>query len=282
LIPAHNSPSEELSHFKPAQEAQMNDPPDPNATEQSPASELSITAYLLTSRNMTLHPGQAERVWMDNTVNRFAYRCMPMLLANQTGWMICCQHDMRMTWDGTPGTNAIKIEVLGGEGMCPALSSFGSGIVTFTIPYLFRTSPGYNLLVQGPANLPKDGISPLSGLVETDWAESTFTMNWMFTRPNHSVTFTKGEPIAMIIPLKRYEAEQFEPVIQLIDANPELKASYEVWANSRRKFNSDLKVKDSEAQKVGWQKHYAQGKTMDGQRTEVHQSKIKLRPFKKV
>jgi antitoxin (DNA-binding transcriptional repressor) of toxin-antitoxin stability system len=255
-------------------------PDDPGNAAQPAPEGLSITAYALTGRNITLQPGQGDRRWMDLTSHRFAYRCMPMLLANQTGWDLCSTHDLRATWNGSANINAITIEDLGGEGVCPALSSFGSGILTFTIPYLFRTSPGYNLLVQGPANMPKDGISPLSGLVETDWAESTFTMNWMFTRSNHTVIFTKGEPIASIIPLKRYEAEQFEPVIQDINQNPELKASYEKWAVSRRQFNNDLRVAGSEAQKAGWQKHYAQGKTITGQRTEVHQSKIRLRPFK--
>jgi antitoxin (DNA-binding transcriptional repressor) of toxin-antitoxin stability system len=258
----------------------MTDPADTDHPQQEGQSDLTIIAYQVTKRNMSLQPGHGDRIWMDETVNRFAYRCMPMLLANQTGWLICSNHDLRISWDGTQGVNAVTVENLGGEGVCPALSSFGSGIVTFTLPYLFRTPQGYNLLVQGPANMPKDGISPLSGLVETDWAESTFTMNWIFTRPHHTVTFSKGEPIAMIIPLKRYEAEQFQPIIQDIAQNPDLKTSYEAWAISRRQFNNDLKVKGSEAQKVGWQKHYAQGKTMTGKRTEAHQSKIKLRPFK--
>jgi hypothetical protein len=30
-------------------------------------------------------------------------------------------------------------------------------------------------------------ISPLDGIVETDWLEATFTMNWKLTRPNHTV-----------------------------------------------------------------------------------------------
>ena len=62
-------------------------------------------------------------------------------------------------------------------------SNFGYGIVTWYLPYLFRTSPGYNLWVRGPVNSPKDGIVPLEGLVETDWAEATFTVNWKITRP---------------------------------------------------------------------------------------------------
>lgn len=242
--------------------------------------KLALTAYRLNNWPMDIVPGDTDRLWMDQTSNRFAYRCMPMLLANQTGWMVCNSHDITITWDGRPSIDALTIVATGGEGPCPAVSAFGSGIVTFTLPYLFRTPPGYNLLVQGPANMPKDGVSPLSGLVETDWSESTFTMNWMITRPGHTVTFAKGEPLAMIIPLRRYEAERFDPMIDDIAKNPELNAAYTEWADSRRQFNKDLGVPGSDAQKAKWQKHYAQGKTVGGRRTQAHQNKIKLRPFR--
>lgn len=249
-----------------------------NLPEALPA--LALTAYRVTDQAMDIRPAETDRLWMDATISRFAYRCMPMLLANQTGWVICNSHDLEISWDGRETSDAIAIADHGGQGVCPAVSTFGTGIVTFTLPYLFRTPAGYNLLVQGPANAPKDGISPLSGLVETDWAESTFTMNWMFTRPNHTVTFAKGEPIAMIIPLRRYEAEQFDPKMDDITNNPDLFAAYTQWANSRRQFNDELTMPGSDAQKAGWQKHYAQGKTISGRRTQAHQSKIKLRPFR--
>lgn len=264
----------------PPNAAQTNDEAQGGTDEGAGLPTLSLIAYRLNNVPMEIVPGHTDRLWMDNTSSRFAYRCMPMLLANQTGWMVCSSHDLEITWDGRSSIDGITVVNKGGEGICPAISTFGSGILTFTLPYLFRTPPGYNLLVQGPANMPKDGISPLSGLVETDWSESTFTMNWIFTRPGHTVTFAKGEPVAMIIPLKRYEAEQFDPVIDDIAHNPELNAAYQEWANSRREFNKDLRIKGSEAQKAKWQKHYAQGKTVGGRRTEAHQSKIKLRPFR--
>src|SRR3546814_13729675 len=59
---------------------------------------------------------------------------------------------------------------------------FGSGIVTFSLGHLFRTSPGVNLWIKGPSNRPKDGASPLEGIIETDWSPYTFTMNWQLTR----------------------------------------------------------------------------------------------------
>ena len=79
------------------------------------------------------------------------------------------------------------------------VSHFGCGIITWTLPYLFQTPPGWSLLARGPANWPFDGVSPLEGIVETDQAASTFTMNWKITRPDFTVRFDRGDPICMIV-----------------------------------------------------------------------------------
>jgi len=240
---------------------------------------LSLEAYRLHPMGMPVVAGTGARDWMDATPNRFAYRCLPMLIANQAGWYILTEHAISVTWDGSERIDGLRIECTAGPPPCPAISSFGSGILTWTVPYLFRTPPGYNLLVRGPANWPKDGIAPLEGIVETDWSESTFTMNWKVTRPNHPVTFAQGEPVAMIVPQPRGELELFRPVLRDIAGHPELREAYEAWAESRRQFNDDLHKTDSEARKQGWQKHYAQGRTIAEKRATEHQSKLVLQAF---
>ena len=239
---------------------------------------LPLIAYRLNNNRMPIITGPNDRLWMDQTPSRFAYRCMPMLISNQSGWMILSNHRISVIWDGRQALEGVRINCLSGDpGLCNAVSIFGSGILTFTLPYLFRTPPGYNLVAQGPTNRPKDGISALSGVIETDWAEATFTMNWMITRPHHAITFEKDEPICMIIPQKRYEIERFQPIIRDITSDPELNEDYLKWAESRRKFNEDLKVPGSKATKDGWQKHYTQGKTITEKRSTSHQSKLNLR-----
>lgn len=240
---------------------------------------LSLIAHRLNPVGMPMVVGTSTRAWMDATPNRFAYRCLPMVIANQAGWYVLTEHAVTVTWDGSPKIEGLRVECLAGAPPCPAISTFGSGILTWTLPYLFRTPPGYNLLVRGPANWPKDGIAPLEGIVETDWAESTFTMNWQITRPDHAVTFNVGDPVAMIVPQPRGELELFRPEIHDIGTDPELRESYEKWANLRRQFNEDLHKVDSEARKQGWQKHYTQGKTVTEARSTEHQSKLALRAF---
>ena len=49
---------------------------------------LPLIAYRLNNTQMKLVAGPTNRQWMEETPNRFAYRCMPMLLSNQSGWMV--------------------------------------------------------------------------------------------------------------------------------------------------------------------------------------------------
>jgi LPS sulfotransferase NodH len=158
----------------------------------------------------TVVPGGPTRAWMNATPNRFAYRCLPMVIANQWGWMIETSHRVEAVWDGSHQPAGLVVTSDAGD-KCIAASHFGSGVLTFHVAHLFRTPPGYNMHVRGPANMPKDGICALEGIVETDWMEATFTMNWKLTRPNHPVVFEAGEPIAMISPVRRNELERFVP-----------------------------------------------------------------------
>ncbi|MGO9101339.1 MAG: DUF6065 family protein, partial [Mycobacterium sp.] len=71
------------------------------------------------------------------------------LLANQSGWQISCPATVSVRWDGGNRIKAIEFDHHGPWSPDPHLwpsSQFGSGIVTFVPPFLFRTSPGYNLL----------------------------------------------------------------------------------------------------------------------------------------
>jgi hypothetical protein len=159
------------------------------------------------------------------------------------------------------------------------VSLFGSGILTFAIGYLFRTAPGYNLHVRGPANSPKDGITALEGIVESDWSEATFTMNWKITRANHPLVFEEDEPIAMISPLKRGEVERFRPELHDISDDPQLATLHREWAASRQKHNAELKVPGSAARKEGWQRHYVRGISIRKEPAGEHQTKLSLADF---
>lgn len=240
----------------------------------------TITAHLINPESrMAIEPASAKREWMDQTANRFAYRCLPLALANQAGWVLLNQRRIEITWNGSNNQDAIRVVAEDGSAPHYVQSHFGHGIVTFLIPYLFRTTEGYNLLMRGPANWPKDAIYPLEGLIETDWLEASSTMNWRLTRPNVPVVFEKDEPIAMIVPMRRGEMESFSPRIQTLSDNPSLQEGFARWAQSRGQFNRDLHQPDSEASKQGWQRHYMQGKSVDERSASEHQTKLRLADF---
>jgi hypothetical protein len=222
-----------------------------------------------------------QREWMSNTRDAFANRCLPLLIANQAGWLVLSPHTVRAVWDGTPSLKSVCIENLEGPEPYLAMSHFGHGILTFTIPFLFRTPPGYNLLVRGPTNLPKDGVYPLDGIVETDWSTATFTMNWQLTRAQHAVTFQRGEPIAMLVPMRRGELESFDPEIRGLYDDPEVAKAFLEWRKSRTQFIQDLPVKGTTANEEAWQKDYVHGRAPDGTVAKEHQRKLALKPFRK-
>jgi Family of unknown function (DUF6065) len=246
----------------------------------SPGERPLVAYHVSASTRLEIAPAPIARDWMAMTANGFANRCLPLLVANQAGWWVISPQTLRVVWAGGAQLDDVSVELEDGAPPLCAASHFGHGIVTFTIPYLFRTPPGWNLLVRGPANLPKDGACALEGIVETDWCPATFTMNWKLTRPTLEVRFHRGDPIAMILPVRRGELESFTPEVKRLDAERSVSEGYREWRRSREAFLADLKIPGSSAQDELWQKDYMQGRRADGTSAGEHQRKLSLRPFR--
>jgi hypothetical protein len=202
-----------------------------------------------------IRPAGRERSWMETPAGKFAYRCLPLVIANQYGWEILSTHHIRASWDGTSGREGIVIENISGDGRLHAASHFGLGVITFQIPFLFKTPEGWNLMVRGPMNSPKDGIVALDGVVETDWSHATFTMNWRFTRAC-TVEFGLGEPICHFFPVQRGAVEKFRTELRMLEGAPELSAKFQEWLRSRDWFFWALGKQKPQVVAQGWQKDY--------------------------
>lgn len=240
------------------------------------------------------HSGSAERVrivpsarwrrWMNTTNERFANRCLPLLMANEAGWTLLNPLAFTATWTGGSHWRDLRIEFDDPDGLRPlAESNFGYGILSWGIPVLFSTPPGYNLLARGPANLPKDGACALEGLVETDWSVATFTMNWKVTRPDYPVRFEIGEPFCLLVPQRRGELEAFRPVHRDLSTVPAVRAGVKSFEDRRedlqkRKFIADFIGRESEAW-AEWEGGYFRGHDADGATFSEHQTKLRLRQF---
>jgi ADP-heptose:LPS heptosyltransferase len=251
-----------------------------NATSPKTQKEkkLALVAHSAWGFDTKIVPAWTQRYWMDMTREHFAYHCLPMVLANQSGWFILAPHGAVAEWNGGLSPKDLKVEATGNPSIVQAMSQVGSGILTWTLSYVFRTPRGWNLLCRGPANYVKDGLCPLEGLVETDWAVASFSMNWKFTRPGRC-TFAAGEPIAMLVPHRRFDLEQFSPQLAALDENPGLREGYDVWIRSRHAFWKLQQRGDPGALRQKFQKHYFRGTTNQGVSFLEHQKARRLAPF---
>jgi hypothetical protein len=154
-----------------------------------------------------------------------AYKCLPLVVANQWGWQILCPTDVVATWDGTPSLSGLQVRVA--PQFTPAIKSqFGEGIITFSPPWLFRTPRGWDLYLKGPSNRWKFNCVPLEGVIETWWLNYTFTLNWKILEPG-TVFFARGESLGQLIPVPHAtfeDATAFEGPIGVVepDASQEL------------------------------------------------------------
>lgn len=234
----------------------------------------SVKAFAVgDTHGWVIEPASPRRDWMDAIPNGFAYRCLPLVIGNQSGWVIRCPAAFTAEWSGAPDLHATAITLdAGSERYKPViLSHFGHGILTFSLPWLFRTSPGLGLLVRGPTNAPKPGIAPLDAFVETDWSPYTFTMNWKILHARAPVRFERGEAIAQVLPYSMDLAERCAFSIAPIDADPKTRAAFEAWRASRNTFNARP---DRTAEE--WQKGYMRGQTPDGSAATNHRTNLKL------
>lgn len=242
---------------------------------------MRLTCYPTSGAPPKIIAAPLERDWMDKTPQGYAYRCLPLNIANAHGWLILNTAPFIAQWDGGAAPESITIQPTGKttEPLL-AMSHFGNGVLTFNVNGLFRTEPGYDLWVTGPVNMVKDAIQPLTGVVETDWSPFTFTMNFKFTRPLTPVSFGLDEPFCMIFPVPRGLVEAVQPEFRSMQDDKEVYDAYTAWAESRRHFNAALKVEGSEAQQQKWQKDYFRGATNWGKSPADHRTKVKLRQFK--
>lgn len=243
---------------------------------------MKLVFYANEHTDIDLRPNPPTREWMDNTAQSYAYRCLPLNIANTHGWSFHLPFDLEIFWDGGDELSSIRMRAKGANSPAQvAVSDFGHGILTFYIHGVFRTEPGWNIYISGAPNRPIDGLYPLHGVVETDWSPYSFTMNWQITRAHEWLKMPKDFPFCSIMPVQRHMMESVEPEMRLMKDNAELFESHETWSKSRQQFNDDLGNPDSDAVKTKWQKNYYQGKLLTGEDgTDDHKIKLRIQKFK--
>ena len=223
--------------------------------------------------------------------NKHAEKCLPLSIANTIGWEFLCPDGVTITWDGGPSEEALTVVFDHPERWATARtdtsrpqpfakSHFATGVVTFDIGRLLRTPPGWSLMVTGKPNDYRDGIYPLTGVIETDWLDYTFTMNWKMTRPG-TVRFEQGEAFAFVTPIQIAPIVECQPVEHSLADHPELAGNVRAGAIERDQLMARLKARDPETVKHPWGRRYWLGQQPEGSTAPapaVHYNKVRTKP----
>lgn len=236
---------------------------------------MKLKIFALANSPPRIARAERARRWMDEFPARHPYRCLPLAIANAYGWDVLSPYTFSATWNGGKSAQDITFEAPGAPYLSHLVNgNFTHGIITLHTGYLFRTEPGWHLVATGPLNAPKDGIVPLTGIIETDWLPYPFTMNWQFTRPC-SVRFEEGEPFCRVFPVPAGAVQSAEPEVHDLTHDPELFRQYQVWKEKRDEFMTKYRSGDQATIKQSWQKFYFEGKYADGVETgAAHTSKL--------
>lgn len=244
----------------------------------------TIRAHLVPGVNIVvedyIRPCEIKRDWMDAIPQQYIYRCIPLLAANTMGWEILNPSTSEVTWNGGDLTNAMQIDTET-PGKFTAASHFGTGMVTWYVPFLFRTSPDLGLLITGPANHEHNNAVPLDAFVRTDWLPFPFTMNWRITQTDTAVRFEAGEPICRILPYPIAMLNETKLEIDLLSKDPGFLAEVNEFGRARAKNSQRQQADALRAQQTGeelkgegvWNAQYVKAKAKDtGEGMEPHQT----------
>ena len=248
---------------------------------------MDLVCYLIDDRPVDIRPARNRRDWMNQTPGSYAYRCLPLSIANAHGWEVRCPLTCEAEWNGGSTKDDIHVmiddeDTRTAKPLTFAESHFGGGILTLNVGVVIETPPGYDLWVTGPANEFKDGIQAMSALIETYWMPFTFTMNWKITRPHQTVRFQKGEPFRFFFPIEHGAVERFNPILEQISKEPELERQHEFAFYKRAAplvlknlKGEELEIKNKDRFE-GW---YMRGGMPDGTEVADHKRRLQVKPF---
>lgn len=240
---------------------------------QPGANAPTLEAYAINDHPQRLIPARPQREWMDAFPDHHPYRCLPLAIANAYGWQLILPASVTAEWNGGMAKEDLTIDC----SQNLAVSNFAGGVLTFYVSYVFRTDPDHHLLVTGPTNVFKDGVAPMSAVIETDWLPYSFTFNYQFTRPG-VVTWEAGEPYAQICVITARLQDDIVPVIRHLSENAQLAADHRAWLARRAALSSRQSSKGATTGRDDWDRDYFLGRYADGRPTEAeHTMRLRLK-----
>ena len=244
---------------------------------------MDLIAYVHDSWRPLIRAARPERDWMDASPEKYAYRCLPLTVANTHGWELISPVTVRARWNGGPRPSDVEVQIVEGDRHSSVNPTplFGLGTFTFHVPALFRTPPSTSLWVRGSPNWFKMGLHGLDGIVETEWLQFTFTMNWKITVTNMWVTIAMGEPFCFFHPVRLADIQSINPRFVPMSEAPEVAAELTRWNDSRSQFQAEVQRREPFLRPdEKWQKNYMRGVDLDGVKQPNHIIKLRLPEFK--
>lgn len=170
-----------------------------------------------------IFPLEKDRYWF----TKHFYKCLPLALGNIQGFGFSCPFGFDVIWNGGESTEDLQIffhenysNFLDKNSVFVA-SEFGHGIITIHFPFILKTPKEVNLMTIAPPNFPIPGLSPMTGVVETDNLRFTFTLNIKVDLPNVLIKIHENTPLMGIIPIPRNFCDSFQikNAYEILDKN---------------------------------------------------------------
>lgn len=226
-------------------------------------------------KNFKLEQADFRRQWMDETPNQYAYHCLPLKIANQIGWVLKNPTSFNATYVNDDFESSVKIEfdnLNDQEKYGFDISShFGNGIITFTLPFIFKTPEPWCIWARGLPNYYKDNVCFLEGIIETFWTHMSSTYNIKLIEKDKKIRFEKDEPLAFFTITNLKEIDESTIIFKNPQENKKFSDDFKVWKDKRSEANNNYTRKEI------WQKHYKKGvhdQTLE--KNKDHKSKINL------
>jgi hypothetical protein len=198
------------------------------------------------------------------------YRCLPLTIGNQYGFIIKSEFDFSVIWNGEDSKESTIFYFYEEEEVInkkyPMIEShFGHGVITINLPFTLRTPPGVNLMTINPPNYIVPNLTTMTGVVEADNLRRGFTINLKIQIPNMQINIPAGSPLAAIIPIPRYFADSFE-----------LKYAEDIFSENEiveeLQAEADAITHREDVETGGSARHYLLGKDVYGNIFSDHQN----------
>lgn len=150
-----------------------------------------------------------KREWFDSHF----YKCLPLSIGNMQGFIFSVPFDFEVIWNGGNNPSDLNIILHNSEKFNKYIkisSGFGYGIFTIHFPLILKTPPKVNLMTIAPPNYPTPGITPMTGVIESDNLKFTFTLNFKINDINKNIYFKSNTPLMGMIPIPRYFCDSFK------------------------------------------------------------------------